>query len=96
MSKIECVDEIESITVHWSESMLINRELGNDGDDIEKTVTASVLDVLIARSVKEIASGFDKLSLSITLKSGLQWCCCSKFYVGKSDLGLLTVINKGQ
>lgn len=96
MSKIDSLDSIESVVVHWSESDLINNELGEDDGDIEKTVTAAELDDLIKRSAQLISTGHDKLSLSIVLKTRTQWCVQSKFYVNSKDLGLLSVINKGQ
>lgn len=96
MSKIDSLDLIESIVVHWSESELINTELGENDGGIEKTVTAAELDDLVKRSAQLINTGHDKLSLSIALKNRTQWCVQSRFYVNSKDLGLLSVINKGQ
>lgn len=97
MARIESLDDIESVIVHWSESALINAELNNsDSDDIEAAVNPLDLDNLVARAAMAITIGHDKTSLSVKLKSGLEWCTESKVYIGQNDTGLLSILNKGQ
>jgi len=97
MARIEKLEDIESIIVHWSESTLINDELGrDDNDDIEKQVDPVAFDDLIRRAAKKVGGGYDKTSLSVKLKSGLQWCEQSKFYLNQNDSGLMNLLNKGE
>ena len=97
MARIEKIEDIESIIVHWSESSLINDELGNDENhDIEKTVDPVVFDDLVTRAAKKVGGGYDKTSLSVKLKSGLQWAKEDRFYLSVQDSGLLNLLNKGE
>lgn len=97
MARIERIEDIETIICHWSESNLINDELGgDDSGDIEKQVEPKVFDDLICRAAKLVGSGYDKTSLSVKLKSGLQWCKESKFYLTTQDTGLMNLLNKGE
>lgn len=97
MARIEKLEDIESIIVHWSESNLINDELGcDDNCDIEKQVDPAAFDDLIRRAAKKVGVGYDKTSLSVKLKIGLQWCEQSKFYLNQKDSGLMSMLNKGE
>ena len=94
MSKIKDIGEIESVIVHWSESNVINDELGcNDDCDIEKEVSPQVLDKIIERAAKGVKGGYGKTSLTIKLKSGAVWAEHHKFYLHGGDRGLLSMIN---
>jgi hypothetical protein len=97
MSKINSLNDIETIKVHWSESVYINDVLGcDDDDDIEKEVDVQALDSMINHVSKEMSGGYDKTVLSIKLKSGLQWCLDSKFHITSRSSDLLTLLNAGQ
>lgn len=97
MAQIEKLEDIDSVIVHWSESNLINDELGSDeNSDIEKTVDPIVLDDLIKRAAKLVGGGYDKTSMSVKLKNGLQWADSCKFYLNSNDSGLLYLLNKGE
>ena len=97
MSKIKSIDDIENIKVHWSESNLINDELGcDDNCDIEKNISPVEFDDLITRAAKKVGGGYDKTSLSVKLKNGTQWCSNSKFYLNAQDSCLLDLLNKGE
>lgn len=97
MSKIKDLGEIDEIVVHWSESALINSELGcDDNCDIEKKVCPFELDDLINRASKLVPPGYDKTNMSITLKNGLKWASEIKFYLTKAEPSLLLLLNKGQ
>jgi len=96
MSRIESIEDIDSIKVHWSESSLINEELGCDDDgDIDKWVTPEEMHILIQKAGKLVGSGFDKTSMTIKLKTGDLWANNSKFYIANGDNCLLNVLNKG-
>ena len=97
MSKIKSLNDIESITVHWSESKVINDKLGHDENyDIERQVDVVELAELLTLAEMEITGGYDKTSLTIRLNSGCLWCRESKFYICDGDTDLLTFLNKGQ
>ena len=88
------LNDIETIKVHWSESDYINSVLGcDDNDDIEKEVDVKALDSIINNASKEISGGYDKTVLSIKLKSGLQWCTESKFYITDRTGSLLSLLK---
>ncbi len=94
MQKLKSLDEIKSITVHWSESSLINDELGcNDDGDIEKIVDPVVFDRLIKRAAKEVGIGYDKISLTLTAADGHEWCKECKFYLTAKKTSLLDLIS---
>jgi hypothetical protein len=95
--KIAKIEDIESIHVHWSESNLINDELGcNEDSDIEKQVDPIKFDDLISRAAKEVGGGYDKTMLSVKLKDGSDWCKECKFYLSSGDSGLMNLLNKGE
>jgi len=97
MARIEKIEYIDSIKVHWSESMIINDELGHDDDgDIEKWVTPGCMQTLIHKAGKDVGCGYDKTSMTIKLKSGLVWASESKFYISQGDDCLMNVLNKGE
>jgi len=87
--------DIKSILVHWSESALINEELGcNEDDDIEKVVEVKKFDDLIHRASKLVDVGYDKTTLSITMKSGEMLCKQCKFYLTPENDTLLKLIRE--
>jgi hypothetical protein len=97
MSRIDSLSDIESVFVHWSESALINDELGaNDDDDIEKPVDPARFDEMVVRAAKGVTGGYDKTSLSIVLKGGVKWATGSKFYLSRTESGLLSLLNRGE
>ena len=97
MSKIKDLNDIETIIVHWSESNHINNVLGCDeNSDIEKEVDVFTFDSIIQQAAKEVGSGYDKTSLTVKLKSGLQWCRFSKFYLTTDKVDLMGMLNAGQ
>ena len=97
MSRIKSLEDIETIKVHWSESLVVNEALGMDDNcNIEKLVSVEDFKRLLTNAVSQISCGFDKISLTITLKGGFVWCFESKFYICGDDVDLLDFINKGQ
>ena len=95
--KIESLDKIDKIKVHWSESNLINDELGcDDNCDIEKEVAVDLFDDMVKRASKLVETGYDKTSLSVLLKNGKMWAYESKFYLNESTPDLLSLLNKGE
>lgn len=95
MSKIK-IEDIEKVIIHWSESYLINDILGcDDNDDIEKEISVVDLEKLITDAANDISSGYDKTSMTITMKDGLVWADNSKFHITKGDT-LYSLLNKGQ
>ena len=93
--KIESLDQIESVRVQWSESGLINRELGNDAEgDINVTISPDAADDLIRRAALLVDGGYDKTPLTVTLKDGAIWCHELKFYILRRTTGLLDLINE--
>lgn len=93
--KIESLDQIESVRVQWSESGLINRELGNDAEgDINVTISPEAADDLIRRAAILVDGGYDKTPLTVTLKDGTVWCHELKFYILRRTTGLLDLINE--
>jgi hypothetical protein len=96
MAKINSLDDIAKIKVHWTESDYINESLGVDDDgDIEKIVDASLLNGLIRDACTLVPIGYDKIVLSVKLKDGLQWCDQCKFYLNSNKKDLLTLLNSG-
>ena len=98
--KINSLNDIEKITVHWSESGYINDVLDplDEGDgDIEKEVDIFAFDSIVQHASKLISSGYDKTSMSVKLKSGLQWCTECKFYITKDKNNtLIKLLNAGE
>lgn len=97
MAKIATLEDIETLIIHWSESGYINDVLdrGDDGD-IEKEVDVTEFDTIVKKAVTFIDGGYNKTSISVKLKSGLQWCERSKVYIQNSTTGLLNLLNAGQ
>jgi hypothetical protein len=65
--------DIEKVFVYWSESSLINDELGNvpeDSGDILKEVNPVDFDKLIKRASALVHCGYDKTCLKVTLTDG--------------------------
>lgn len=97
MAKIKSIDDIEVIEVHWTESNYINKMMEcDDNSDIEKPINPYELEAMIGVTVIQLESGYDKISLSVELKNGLQWCKESKFYISKDVKCLLDLLNKGE
>jgi len=94
MDRLENLDELKSITVHWSESNLINDELGcDDNCDIEKQVDPVAFDDLIKRAALTVGEGYDKTFLSVEHKNGFYWCREHKFFLCKHTKGLIELLN---
>ena len=97
MAKIENLNDIEEIIVHWSESTHINDALGCDEDgDIEKKVDVFAFDKMVEMASKSVGSGYDKTSLTVKMKSGLLWASESKFYLTRNEDSLLGLLNKSE
>jgi len=97
MARIKKIEDIDSIIIHWSESIIINAALGCDeNSDIEKEVTPEKAEALIREAGTNISAGYDKTSMTVKLKSGLVWASESKFYICQDDSDLLSVLNKGE
>lgn len=65
--------DIKRIFVHWSESELINNELGNvpeDSGDILKDVDPAEFDDLVRRASKLVQTGYDKTCLMVEYADG--------------------------
>lgn len=91
---IEKLDDIESITVNWSESTLINDVLGcDDNSDINKTVDVDEFDKLIIEAAKKVETGYDKTNLTVKLKNGRTFASECKFNMTKQVSGLLDLLN---
>lgn len=87
------LEDIESVHFHWSESGLINDELGNNSEgDIEKTVSAETANDLICRASKLVGVGYDKTPLTVKMKDGRTYCREVKFYLTKRKDSLLRLI----
>jgi hypothetical protein len=90
--------DIEKIFVHWSESILINNELGNvpeNSGDILKEVDPIEFDNLIKRASSLVGPGYDKICLTVTLKDGTVYgenggC---KFYLVPSKDSLVKLLD---
>ena len=66
------LSDVESVFVHWSESVLINDELGHNENtgDIDKQVDPVEFDHLVQRAANGVFSGYDKTKLTVKLKNG--------------------------
>ncbi len=96
MSKVNSIDDIGELIVHWSESGYINDVLTcDDNCDIEKKVDAYVFDSIIKAASGKVEGGYDKTSLSVKLKDGSRWCFECKFYLTRGCEGLLALLNEG-
>lgn len=94
MSKIKSLNDIWSIKVHWSESNLINKELGcDDNSDIEKFVEVERLDKLIKEASGMVGQGYDKTMMTVKLITGLIWADEQKFYLTGVKDSLLKLLN---
>ena len=99
MKKINSLYDIEEIKIHWSESKFINDvldPLGEGGGDIEIEVDIFAFNLIIERAAKKVGCGYDKTSLSVKLKDGLQWCDECKFYLTSEKVDLLGLLNSGR
>ncbi len=93
------LDDIERVFVHWSESSLINDELGNvteDSGDILREVNPIEFDGLIKRASALVTAGYDKTCLRVTLKDGTVYgenggC---KFYLTSAKNSLVKLIGE--
>jgi len=90
--------DIKTVFVHWSESSLINDELGaDDNSDINKSVSPIELDGLIKRAANsedlEKNCGYDKTVLTVELHNGEFYCNEDKFYLTIKTVGLLDLIK---
>ena len=65
------LSDIKSVFVHWSESGLVNSELGHDEEgDINKDVDPVAFDDLIRRASALVSPGYDKTCLTVVLNDG--------------------------
>lgn len=97
MAKIGKLEDIDTFIVHWSESGYINQILNpEDKDDFDKKVDVFEFDEIVKKAVTFINGGYDKTSVSVKLKSGLQWCENSKLYITRETTDLLSLLNAGQ
>lgn len=93
-NKIKSLDEIKNIKVHWSESQIINEELGVDnGSDIEKNIEAVELDLLVKKASSKVGLGYDKTVLTVTLIDESIWCKDRKFYLTNYRNTLLDLLG---
>lgn len=96
LERVMRIEEIASVRVHWSESELINKVLDcDDFCDIEKHVDVGEFNNLIKKAAAQVGIGYDKTSLTIVLRDGLEWCTESKFCLTKSKNTLLKLIGMG-
>ena len=93
--KLEKLNQIKSVRVHWSENSLINDRLGvNEDDDIEKDVDPMVFNHMLIAAANEAPSlGSDKTVLTVKLIDGSVYCKECKFYLGQETLGLFDLIK---
>jgi hypothetical protein len=90
--------DIKSVFVHWSESKLINDELGNvpeDEGDIRKEVDPVVFDDLVKRASALVVTGYDKTCLTVTFHDGRVYGANGGFktYLTKSKDNLMDLIE---
>lgn len=92
--KLTNLNEIKTIVVHWSESGLINDELGSDENgDIEKEIEPIVFNKMIKKAAQFVEGGYDKTVLTITLEDGSTWCKECKFYLLRTDETLMNLLR---
>ena len=87
--------DIKRVFVHWSESDLINIELGSDDDgDINKEVDPAAFDDLVKRAAALVCTGYDKTSLTVYFSDGAVYGKNGgrKFYLVRSKDSLLKLI----
>lgn len=89
------LSDIKSVFVHWSESGLINSELGNVDGDIDKDVDPVVFDDLVRRASAYVQSGYDKTYLTVILNDGTEYGHNGgvKFYLTPSKDNLVKLIG---
>lgn len=91
------LSNIKSVFVHWSESELINSELGHDKEgDINKDVDPVTFDDLVKRASALVPPGYDKTCLTVEFQDGTIYgknggC---KFYLTRSKDSLLKLIEE--
>lgn len=89
------LSNIKSVFVHWSESNLINKEMGHDeNSDIEKEIEPAVFDDLVRRSAAEVGPGYDKTVLTVHYNDGTKPDIEIKFYLTPEKDSLLKLINE--
>ena len=87
------LEDIKTVTVHWSESEYINDTLGCDDDgDIEKEVDVFAFDSIIKHASKLVGPGYDKTSLTIVFNDD-SYFSNVKFYLIESRDSLIKLIN---
>jgi hypothetical protein len=87
--------DIAGVHFHWSESGLLNSELGKNSDsDIETEVDAVRANELIVKAAKLVKGGYDKTVLTIRLVNGRVFCNEIKFYITRKTAGLLDLIGE--
>jgi len=90
------LSDIKRVFVHWSESSLINDELGCDEEsDINKDVDPVTFDDLIKRASALVLPGYDKTVLTVHLHDGTIYGHNGgvKFYLTKSKDSLVKLIG---
>lgn len=67
---------INTVFIHWSESTLINDELGCDNNfDINADVSFDSAEDLFNRAAKLVCGGYDKTKLTIVFNNGERLDC---------------------
>jgi len=62
---------IKKVFVHWSESELINEEMGDDDNgDIDKFIDPIKFNKLISVASQLVPAGYDKTELTIEMENG--------------------------
>ena len=90
------LSDIKSVFVHWSESGLVNSELGHDEEgDINKDVDPVAFDDLIRRASALVPPGYDKTCLTVVLNDGTVYGHNGgvKFYLTPSKDSLVKLIG---
>lgn len=86
--------DIKSIFIHWSESELINKELGHDEEDnINKEVEPVAFDDLVKRASALVSLGYAKTCLTVHFHDGTVYGKRCKFYLTRSKDSLLKLIE---
>jgi len=90
------LSDIKSVYVQWSESELMNKELGyDDNGDINKDVDPIAFDDLVKRAAALVGQGYDKTCLTVEFHDGTIYgknggC---KFYLMPSKDSLVKLIE---
>jgi len=87
------LQDIKSVFVHWSESMLINRELNpEDNEDIDKEVDPVKFNELIKEAAASVGPGYDKTCLTVKFTNRGD-CTKVKFYLTNEKDSLLKLLS---